>query len=85
MGWHSDNEKELVANATIASLSLGSNRKFSFKHTKTGEMVSLTLRHGSLLLMKGEIQDHWKHQLPKTKKSIGARINLTFRTVIDNS
>ena len=85
MGWHSDNEKELLPHASIASLSLGSDRKFSFKHKTTKETVSLTLRNGSLLLMKGEIQKHWLHQLPKTKKNIGPRINLTFRSIIDSS
>ena len=85
MGWHSDNEKELLPKATIASISLGSHRKFSFKHKQTKETVSLSLHNGSLLLMKGEIQDHWLHQLPKTKKIIDARINLTFRSIIDNT
>lgn len=85
MGWHSDNEKELLPKATIASISLGSHRKFSFKHKQSKETVSLTLKNGSLLLMKGEIQDHWLHQLPKTKKIIDARINLTFRSIIDNT
>ncbi len=84
MGWHSDNEKELEPMATIASVSLGGNRKFSFKHIQTKETVSLTLHNGSLLLMKGEIQNHWMHQLPKTKKIIDSRINLTFRTIIEN-
>ncbi|MGI9531955.1 alpha-ketoglutarate-dependent dioxygenase AlkB family protein [Lutimonas sp.] len=85
MGWHSDNEKELKSGATIASISLGSPRKFSFKHIKTKETVSLTLQHGSLLLMKGSIQQHWLHQLPKTKKSNSPRINLTFRTILEKS
>ena len=85
MGWHSDDEKELRPLATIASLSLGSDRKFSFKHRLTKETVSLTLQNGSLLLMKGSTQKHWLHQLPKTKKIIGPRINLTFRSIIDNN
>jgi alkylated DNA repair dioxygenase AlkB len=85
MGWHSDDEKELRPLATIASLSLGSDRKFSFKHRLTKETVSLTLQNGSLLLMKGATQKHWLHQLPKTKKTIGPRINLTFRTIIDSN
>ena len=83
MGWHSDNEKELQPLGTIVSLSLGSDRKFSFKHKTTKETVSLTLNNGSLLLMKGEIQEHWLHQLPKTKKIIDPRINLTFRNIIE--
>jgi alkylated DNA repair dioxygenase AlkB len=85
MGWHSDDEKELMPLATIASISLGSDRKFSFKHRLTKETVSLTLKDGSLLLMKGATQKHWLHQLPKTKKIIGPRINLTFRSIIDSN
>ena len=84
MGWHSDNEKELQPLATIASLSLGEERKFAFKHKTTKETISLTLHSGSLLLMKGEIQQHWLHQLPKTKKITVPRINLTFRNIIDH-
>jgi alkylated DNA repair dioxygenase AlkB len=84
MGWHSDNEKELVPNATIASLSLGSERKFSFKHRNTKETMSLILQNGSLLLMKGVVQKYWLHQVPKTKRIIGPRINLTFRNIIDS-
>ena len=79
MGWHSDNEKEIVANSSIASLSLGANRKFSFKHKETKETVSIELANGSLLEMKGGVQAHWWHALPKSKKVTDARINLTFR------
>ena len=79
MGWHSDNEKEMLKEGTIASLSLGATRKFSFKHKKTKETVALELTHGSLLLKKKEIQEHWLHSLPKTKKVNSSRINLTYR------
>ncbi len=85
MGWHSDDEKELRPMAAIASLSLGSDRKFSFKHRNTKETISLTLQNGSLLLMKGTTQKHWLHQLPKTQKTIAPRINLTFRSIIDSN
>lgn len=84
MGWHSDNEKELQPLATIASLSLGGERKFAFKHKTTKETISLTLHNGSLLLMKGAVQQHWLHQLPKTKKNVDPRINLTFRSIIEH-
>ena len=79
MGWHSDNEKEIIANSSIASLSLGANRKFSFKHKVSKETVSIELEDGSLLEMKGSIQAHWWHALLKSKKVTSARINLTFR------
>ena len=79
MGWHSDNEKEIVANSSIASLSIGASRKFSFKHKVTKETISIQLENGSLLEMKGAIQTNWLHALPKSKKIKELRINLTFR------
>lgn len=81
MGWHSDDESMMTANATIASISLGAERKFNFRHKKTQETVSILLEHGSLLLMKGEVQTYWKHNLPVSKKVWEPRINLTFRQV----
>lgn len=79
MGWHCDNEKEIVSNSSIASLSIGASRKFSFKHKVTKETISIQLENGSLLEMKGAIQQHWWHALPKSKKITESRINLTFR------
>ena len=81
MGWHSDNEKELKKNSVIASVSLGAERKFSFKHKKNKEKIDLMLGNGSLLVMKEQIQNHWMHQLPKSRKVREPRINLTFRTI----
>ena len=79
IGWHSDDEESLEPNSTIASLSLGAERKFSFKHKKTKQTISLVLEHGSLLIMKDDTQTNWLHCLPKSKKITGPRINLTFR------
>ncbi|MCE3277861.1 MAG: oxidoreductase, 2OG-Fe(II) oxygenase family protein [Bacteroidetes bacterium] len=81
MAWHSDDEKALKKNAAIASLSLGAERKFSFKHKQTKESRSIILEHGSLLVMAGETQINWTHRLPPTKLVKKARINLTFRTM----
>ena len=82
MAWHSDDEKSLGKDATIASLSFGAERKFSFKHKQTKESISVILENGSLLVMKDATQTHWLHRLPPSKKIIKARINLTFRTMI---
>lgn len=81
MGWHSDDEKPLGKNNTIASLSFGAERKFLFKHKQTKQIVSLVLEHGSLLIMKGATQSNWLHSLPKSKNIAQPRINLTFRTI----
>ena len=83
MGWHQDNEKELGENPVIASLSLGAERKFSFKHIITKQKVDIILQSGSLILMKGETQEKWLHSLPKTTKVKTPRINLTFRNIFD--
>ena len=79
MGWHSDDEKEIISHSSIASLSFGAIRKFAFKHKTTQEKYHALLEHGSLLEMKGSLQQNWLHALPKAKKIVEARINLTFR------
>jgi alkylated DNA repair dioxygenase AlkB len=83
MAWHSDDEKSLGKNSAIASLTLGAERKFSFKHKQTKETISLMLENGSLLVMKGATQTNWLHRLPPTKKVTTPRVNLTFRTMMD--
>ncbi len=81
-GWHADNEKELGLNPTIASVSLGAERMFQLKHnTDPSLRQNILLENGSLLIMKGVTQHFWKHQIPKTNKPIGGRINLTFRVI----
>jgi alkylated DNA repair dioxygenase AlkB len=85
MAWHSDGETDLKKNGAIASLSFGAERKFAFKHKQSKEKVELILEHGSLLIMKGTTQDHWLHRLPPTKQISKARVNLTFRTIVQNS
>ena len=83
MAWHSDDETDLKKNGAIASLSFGAERKFAFKHKQSKEKVELYLEHGSLLVMKDTTQRHWLHRLPPTKKVSTARINLTFRTIVE--
>jgi alkylated DNA repair dioxygenase AlkB len=81
-GWHADNERELGKDPAIASISFGAPRSFRFKHRKIKtENHKIVLHHGSLLLMGGAMQEHWLHQIPKTKKPIAPRINLTFRKI----
>lgn len=79
MSWHSDGEKELVENGSIACLSLGAERRFDFKHKTTNEKKSFQLKNGSLIEMLGETQKHWLHQIPTTTKVTSPRISLTFR------
>ncbi len=80
MGWHSDDEPELGPEPLIASLSLGAVRRFVLRRRgDPGRRLALELEPGSLLLMGGTTQRHWKHALPRTTRPVGERINLTFR------
>lgn len=81
-GWHSDDEPELGRSPVIASLSLGAVRDFRMRHKIKRELppTTIALEHGSLLVMKGETQHYWQHTIPK-RANVGARINLTFRTI----
>lgn len=81
MGWHSDDEKELDANSPIASLSLGAQRKFAFRHKVDKTTIPLYLENGSVLIMHSPTQQFWQHTLLKTKTVINPRINLTFRKI----
>ncbi|RZS93115.1 alpha-ketoglutarate-dependent dioxygenase AlkB family protein [Aquimarina brevivitae] len=81
-GWHADDEKELGEHPIIASVSLGASRWFHLKHKKNKELkTKILLESGSLLLMQGETQKNWLHQIPKSKKVTDPRINLTFRVI----
>lgn len=84
VAWHSDDEKELGRNPVIGSISFGAERKFKLRHKeyqRNGCRVEMKLEHGSLLLMKGETQHHWVHEIPRTALAIAPRINLTFRSI----
>ncbi|MGF7079822.1 alpha-ketoglutarate-dependent dioxygenase AlkB family protein [Mucilaginibacter sp. UYCu711] len=82
MAWHSDDEKSLGKDTSIASLSFGAERKFALKHRVSKHPVALILENGSLLVMKGATQSNWLHSLPKSKKIAAPRVNLTFRTMV---
>ncbi len=84
MGWHADNESELGSQPLIASVSLGAERRFVLKRRRDGAKREIVPGHGSLLVMRGQVQQHWLHQVPRTRKAVGARINLTFRQILDH-
>ena len=84
VAWHSDDERELGINPVIGSVSLGAERNFKLRHKKFKEnnlKQNIGLTHGSFLLMSGSTQHHWMHEIPRTAKPIGPRINLTFRVI----
>lgn len=80
IGWHADDERDIVAGAPIASLSLGATRDFHVRlGKKGGACMSMNLTHGSLLVMGGATQTYYQHQVPKRARCATPRINLTFR------
>ncbi|SEN87863.1 Alkylated DNA repair dioxygenase AlkB [bacterium A37T11] len=82
VAWHADNEKELGPKPDIASLSLGQPRSFDFRNKANHQLkYELTLQSGSLLIMRGDLQNYWEHRIPKSNKPMRPRINLTFRTI----
>lgn len=85
VGFHSDDEPELGATPTIASISLGEARTLTFKpkKRKDWEPVRIALEGGSLLVMKGDTQRNWRHALAKESRPCGPRVNLTFRRIRD--
>ena len=84
MGMHSDDEPELGPRPTIASLSIGQERVFTFAPRRRQQLrpMQLTLPSGSLLLMKGDTQRNWKHGIAKASRPMGPRVNLTFRQIL---
>ena len=84
ISWHTDAERELGENPVIGSVSFGGTRRFMFRHREDRNLKSeIELTHGSFLLMAGETQHYWQHQIPKTAKKVEPRINLTFRVILD--
>ena len=85
VAWHSDDEKELGEKPIIGSVSFGAERKFKLRHKKyreNGLRSEIMLKHGSFLLMSGSTQSHWAHEIPRTAKPLGPRVNLTYRKII---
>lgn len=83
ISWHTDEEPELGENPVIGSVSFGGTRKFMFRHRQDKDLkAEVELTDGSFLLMAGETQHFWQHQIPKTSRHVEPRINLTFRVII---
>ncbi|MBR8827880.1 MAG: alpha-ketoglutarate-dependent dioxygenase AlkB [Gomphosphaeria aponina SAG 52.96 = DSM 107014] len=82
IGWHSDDEKDLAHGCVIGSVSFGATRRFLFRRRDNHHRkIELLLHNGDFLMMAGTTQQFWQHQVPKTAKKIGPRINLTFRVI----
>jgi alkylated DNA repair dioxygenase AlkB len=82
MGWHADDEPELGKNPIIASVNFGQERRFDFRLKADYSIKhNINLENGSLLVMKGDIQHHWQHQIAKSLRITNPRINLTFRRI----
>jgi alkylated DNA repair dioxygenase AlkB len=83
VAWHADDERELGPEPLIASVSLGASRTFQLRRKDDrSRRHAIELTDGSMLLMSGSTQAHWMHQVPKTTRPVGPRLNLTFRSII---
>lgn len=82
VGWHSDDELELGDEPIIASVSFGVTRRFDFRHKSGEPTIKTELTSGSVVIMSGRCQSHWKHQIARTKRVNSPRINLTFRRIV---
>lgn len=85
ISFHSDDEKFLGENPTIASLSVGSDRLFSLKENQSKSRQDFILSHGDLFVMKNNCQKDYMHSVPKQKDPIGPRISLTFRNALNEA
>lgn len=85
LGWHSDDELVNGPEPLIASISLGAERRFEMRHRESGDIASVMLSHGSLLVMSGLSQKCWEHRVPKMPRLTDSRVNLTFRHLIPDS
>jgi len=82
LNWHADDEKELGLNPIIGSVNFGDTRDFILRrNVDASQKIVLPLKHGTLLIMRGELQHYWQHSVPKRKRVKGSRINLTFRRI----
>ena len=82
MGWHADDEPELGREPLIVSVSLGASRAFQLRRRDDPSVRrELHLHHGDVVVMHGLTQALWLHQVPKTSRYVGPRVNLTFRTI----
>jgi alkylated DNA repair dioxygenase AlkB len=79
IGLHADDEKDILCDSPIASVSFGAARRFILQHNHSRERREITLTHGSLLVMAGTTQRFWKHRVPVERRIREGRINLTFR------
>lgn len=83
LSWHADDEKELGKNPVIASANFGESRDFQLRrNSHQDQKITMPLRHGTLLVMRGELQQNWKHAVPKRAGIQGSRFNLTFRNIL---
>jgi alkylated DNA repair dioxygenase AlkB len=81
MGWHADDEPELGPAPLIASVSLGQARTMRVRRRGGGRSVGIMLQHGSLLTMHGRSQADYQHSVPRSRRPLNTRINLTYRTI----
>lgn len=82
MGLHADDEPELGEQPVIAAVTLGAERPLVFRPRDSSlKPLRLNLADGSLLVMAGDCQRFWRHELPKSRRPLAGRISLTYRQI----
>lgn len=81
IGAHADDEEDIVAGSPIAAISLGATRRLVFLDREGKRAAEVVLEHGSLLVMAGETQKHFKHAIPAQPSVRAPRVSLTFRSI----
>lgn len=81
IGKHADDEKDIVKGSPIVGLSLGHTRDFIL-YQDGKKVASVPLQHGSLIVMWGETQQHYKHAVPVRAGVKAPRVSITFREIV---
>lgn len=85
LGRHADDERDIARDSPIAGLSLGATRDFALYERAGQKLGTQALEHGSLLVMWGSTQRHYKHALPRRRRVRDARVNITFRVLAERA
>lgn len=83
--YHSDDERFLGKNPTIASVTVGAERLFCLKNKQSKQVTKHLLGHGDLFVMQNNCQHDYMHSVPKTNNFELPRISLTFRKALSEA
>lgn len=82
IGSHADDEKQLVPDSPIITITLalpGEPRVFRLRDREKKIVKDVQTPNGIVLVMGGAFQREFKHEIVKTAKPVGSRISITIR------